>query len=128
VLIDDDGQRCAFLDEAGALVSPARMTRLLAALELENQPAGAVVIGASGGEPVDRPILERVVPAGQLYDAPATLEGTATMLQKHQGVLGGDDSGRYWFADPFPTSDAVLTLAKVLQALSRSDREFSKVA
>jgi len=128
VLIDDDGQRCAFLDETGQLFSPARMTRLLANLELENHPAGAVVIGSSGGEPVDRQSAERVVPAGQLYDAPATLEGIAAVLQKHQGVLGSDDSGRYWFADPFPTSDAVLTLAKVLQALSRSDREFSKVA
>ena len=48
-------------------------------------------------------------------------------MRAHQAVFGGGASGRFWFSESFPTCDAILALAKVLELLSQSDAPFSEV-
>jgi hypothetical protein len=40
-------------------------------------------------------------------------------MRDQQAVLAGDAAGYVWFDDPCPTMDAVITIARSLQALSR---------
>jgi phosphomannomutase len=106
VLIDDDGQRCAWYDEQGRPIASRRMAALLAGIELEQRTGiGLVDETAAGG----------------------TLAAVSLAMRSPGTVLGGGDFGRVWLADSYPICDAVLTLAKVLQSLSRSDAPFSSV-
>lgn len=105
LLIDDDGQRCAWFDELGNLIPPRRVTALLGEIELEQHPENILVDEAAAG----------------------STRGSISLAMRSQSALcGGGDSGRVWFADAYPICDAMLTLAKVLQALSRSDTPFSE--
>ncbi|MEX0702348.1 MAG: hypothetical protein WD069_09660 [Planctomycetales bacterium] len=124
LVIDDDGQRCGFLDETGELVPPRSIARLIAEVTLSESAGRRVAIEGDlpdslresiaqlGGEPIDagrtQSEMWRALAAGAVY--------------------GGGDAGRHWFNEPSPTSDAVLALARVLQALSRGDAPFSAVA
>ncbi len=48
-------------------------------------------------------------------------------MRRQQAVFGADGVGRYWFAESYPTCDALLTVVHLLQALSRSDSPLSRV-
>jgi phosphomannomutase len=125
VLIDDDGQRTAFLDERGRLVNAATITRLVARLLLAEHPGGIVAL-ERGAPPALAEQIERH--GGKVIDAGATFADMSRALRDGAAVLGGGTSGRLWFRENFPTSDAILTVARVLDVLSRSDAAFSAVA
>src|SRR5207302_1529712 len=48
-------------------------------------------------------------------------ENIVQAMNRQPAVFGADGTGRYWFAESYPTCDAVLTVVHLLQALSRSD-------
>ncbi|MEX2288597.1 MAG: hypothetical protein WD648_15980 [Planctomycetaceae bacterium] len=124
VLIDHDGSRCAFLDEEGALVSPATITTLIAELVLAEHPGSTIIVETSALDALRPAIEER---GGKCLDAGRTQAELATTMRAEQAVFGGCTSGQYWFGEAFPSSDAILTLARVLEALSRTDAPFSRV-
>ena len=125
VLIDDDGQRCGFVDERGELISSRDLTGLLAELMLDEHPAAAIVVESAAEDS----LRSRIEKAGGtcLASGPAPARMAQSMSDKN-AIFGGGDSGRFWFRESFATCDAVLTLAKVLDLLSRSDSSFSEVA
>lgn len=124
MLIDDDGQTCAVWDERGAMVPPRRLTLLLAETLLAESRQAHIVLEAPAFKELLRPIDRR---DGFCVEAGPGLWGISQMMRETNAVFAGGDSGRYWFREATPTCDAILTLAKLLQALSRSDTEFSEV-
>ena len=122
VLIDDDGCRCSFVDEEGALIAGEDVTRLIAELLLAEHPDGTIVLETSAGGGL-RAVIEES--GGKCIDGGCTAAAMSQAMRMPGAVLGGGNSGRYWFRESFSTCDAVLTLAKVLEALSRSDTRFS---
>ena len=124
LLIDDDGQTCVVWDERGELVPARQVTLLLAETVLAEARQSQIVVEGAAFKELLRPIDRR---DGFCAQAEPTLWGMAQGMREASAVFGGGDSGRYWFRETFPTCDAVLTLAKLLQALSRSDAELSNV-
>jgi len=124
VMIDDDGQCCAFFDERGRLVPALRISQLVAGLLLEEH-SGGVVVGESAACESLRSPVERA--GGELVDGGETLESASRAMADRKGVFGGGTSGRMWFGESYPACDAVLSIARVLGALSRSDAPFSEV-
>ncbi len=124
LLIDDDGQTCAAWDERGELVPARRLTLLLAETVLTEARHSHIVVEESAFKELLRPVDRR---DGFCATAAPTLWGMAQAMRASNAEFGGGDRGSYWFRETFPTCDAVLTLAKLLQALSRSDAEFSVV-
>lgn len=124
LLIDDDGQTCAVWDERGVPVSSRQLTLLLAETVLAEARNSHIVVEGPAFKDLLRPIDRR---DGFCAMADPTLWGMAQGLRETNALFGGGDTGRYWFRETFPTCDAVLTLAKLLQALSRSDAECSEV-
>jgi phosphomannomutase len=47
-------------------------------------------------------------------------------LRQDAAVCGGGASGRIWLRDTHPVTDAILTLAKLLQWLSQDDAPLSQ--
>jgi phosphomannomutase len=124
ILIDDDAQTCAFFDEAGRLVSPRALTLILSELILSEMPGSGVGIEESAAAQLEPRVTAL---GGRSVTTPASLSFVPQTLRRHEAQFAGGDSGRYWFREAFPTCDALLTLARVLQALSRSDADFSEV-
>ena len=124
ILIDDDGQTCALFDERGTLIRARAITRVLADFVLQESRGASIVVEESAAAAL-RPAIEAA--GGRSAACGARLSHMAQALRAREGQLGGGDSGRYWFREAFATCDAVLTIAKVLQALSRSDADFSEV-
>lgn len=107
ILIDDDAQACLVFDETGARVEFHRLLSLFAAYERQQGRQGNVAT-----------------------EAPA-LQGGASLAAMHAAmsapgvICGGGPSGRYWFIEPDPVCDAVLTLIRLLHILSESDAPLS---
>lgn len=124
VLIDEDGQRCAFFDEKGQLLSVAQTTRLIAEVRQHDCPNDPMVLEDFATNELETLLKRagmRVVRGG------ATLAQMSDSLRGHHGSFGGGASGRYWFRETFPTSDAIIAVAAILRTISQSNRELSRL-
>ncbi|MCH7990526.1 MAG: hypothetical protein IID46_15400, partial [Planctomycetes bacterium] len=122
--IDDDSQRIGFLDEDGELIAAAEMTSTLAEFLLSEHSERSIVVENTAWD-VLAPGFQSA--GGICVDGGTSQQSMSRTLQEHTAVFGGGDSSRYWFRESFPTCDAVLSLAKVLALLSRSDAPFSEM-
>lgn len=124
LIVDDDCEQCAFVTDRGELVSPADLARLLVLFELHEHRAARVVIDDTlFPQLADLPMLDRH--ACQRERSPAN-ELPAALMQLNAG-LGFSADHRVWFGGAYPACNAILTLARVLQALSLSDASMSDV-
>lgn len=124
LLVDDDGQTCVVWDERGEPVPARQLTLLLAETILAEARHSHIVLETEAAAELLRSIERR---DGLCALAEATPCSVSQAMRETNAVFGGGDSGRFWFRESIPTCDAVLTLAKLLQALSRSDAEMSAV-
>lgn len=125
LVIDDDGERCGVLDEAGRLLSQEQLVRLLCRRLLRDHPGGTVVVTtdlASHIEMTVNALAETLIVTG-----PDSADLARAVSAEH-AVLGAGSDQRCWFDEDYPACDAVLTLAAVLQAMSWSDAPLSEVA
>jgi phosphomannomutase len=125
ILIDDDGQRCGFVDERGRHVSPVAIARFIVPPLLANT-AGSTVLLEPGAFKEMRPLIEAL--GGRCQTSPETFEGTAVAMTDPSILYAGGDSGRHWFHDRLPTNDALRVLAQVLVVLSPANVPFSELA
>ncbi len=124
MLLDDDGQRCAFFDEQGQMLSVAQTTRLMAEVRHHDSPNEPIVL-----EEFSTTELESTLKRGGLrvVRGGATLAQMSDLLRGHRGIFGGGSSGRYWFREAFPTSDAIIALAVILKSLTRTNAALSQL-
>lgn len=125
LIIDHDGQQTAFVDERGQPVGPGVISRLILQRECCETPQVTVVLDA---------LTDAALQATARQGAARRVDGGnrqatvyAAMLE-HNAQLGCGGTHRIWLRDTFVTCDAVLTLARILSVLSRSDAAFSEVA
>jgi phosphomannomutase len=124
-LIDDDGQRCGFVDERGRHVSSAAIARLVVPLLLAEQPGSTVVLEPSAMLEL-RPLVEAM--GGRCQSCSDEFAAIAGAVRDFRAVYGGGDSGRHWFLEDYPNCDALLVLAHVLTALGRASQPSSQLA
>lgn len=124
ILIDDDGERCAFVTDTGQLVTIPNLTRLLVLLELHEHRAARLVADERLSSELSgwRQVVGSAI---QLEATPATQIPTA--LIDHNASLGITADNRVWFGGSYPACNAIMTLARILQALSLSDAPMSEV-
>ncbi len=124
LLIDDDGANVALFDEGGERLSPDDLLCLIAAPLLAEHPQGAVVVENSARDGVHSRLIEM---NARCWLGGWTQSDIWPTLRHDQAVLGGGATGRVWFADVVPATDAILTLAHVLQTLSLDDIPLSEL-
>jgi len=125
ILIDDDGQRCGFLDERGRHIPPAAIARLLVP-PLLGEFANATILLEEGAFNEMRPLVEAM--GGRCQVCPNTFAEIAGELRQTGALYAGGDSGRHWFVDAVPTCDALLVLGRVLVASSQTEVPISELA
>lgn len=122
MVLDDDGERCAFVTNAGELVSIGELSRLLTLFELHEHRSARVVLD-DRIDPQVSVSLTSINPACQVDVASvAELPGLLMTFNAHLGVTVDH---RVWFGGDYPACNAIQTLARVLQAMSLSDTPMS---
>jgi phosphomannomutase len=120
-LIDEAGSRLAVCDETGRIVPPSVVLRMLADVLRTDHPGRSVVCLEPGTE-------SDIAPAGTTTVAVGARSASLwRALRASDALIGGGTSGRYWFPDAVPACDAILALAGLLSALSRTDAPCSTV-
>jgi len=123
-LIDDDGANVAVLDELGNLLAPGDLLCLLGDVLLAEQVGGAVVIDNAA-----RDLLQpRIAAKDRRCWLGGWTQSDVWQAMRHEAAIcGGGATGRVWLRDAVPSCDAILTLALLLQVLSRDDAPLSQV-
>ncbi|MBC8115780.1 MAG: hypothetical protein H7062_15455 [Candidatus Saccharimonas sp.] len=118
LIVDDDGQRCAFVTERGGLISPGELARILIDFE-RHEHHSLKVVATEGLSRELSPWLKRLgIEAATSEESAASV---TTALAENEARLGLLNDGRIWFGETPPACDAIVTLARLLQALSLSD-------
>ena len=124
LVIDEDGQHVAFVTDSGRLVSSKEVARLLIEIaQRENHQARFVVASSLMGD-VTQWLSGRDATA---IDGGETAANLVRLLVESDAVLALSSDGRVWFRQNKIACDAILALAKILQALSLSDAPFTEV-
>ena len=124
LIVDDDGQRCAFVTERGRLVTSGELARVLIDFERREQRDLKVVVDRSLSDELTGWLTPRRI---EYMESESTAAAVVETLAKSDSRLGLLGDGRVWFRDTHATCDVILTLARILQALSLSDASFSEV-
>jgi len=122
--LDGDGDRCAFVDDEGRIVSANSVLAILAEDYLTDQKGAAIVYEVSCSMSVEEtirsnggnPILSRV---GHTYIS-------ENMVDK-RAVFGGELSGHFYFADLYGFDDALFASLKMAEVLSKRNERFSDI-
>ena len=120
LLIDDDGVRCIFTDERGQRIESVRLSAFLANVIRSEQPHSKIVVENPAAES-----FAQLTGMTELIGGGESLGRISLAMRKSGARFAGGNSDRYWFRESCPACDAILTLARVLQGLSRSDAPFS---
>jgi hypothetical protein len=110
-----DCRICRIVDERGfELTSEESSALLTLVLDETNTP-----VGSRAHSPL-KSVLQPKLEQSDLSEAELI-----RFQREHQLPLLADGQGRYWFLRENPQCDAILTIAKILQALSLSERPMS---
>jgi phosphomannomutase/phosphoglucomutase len=121
---DGDGDRAVFIDEKGQLI-PGDLTLLIFARDiLDKNKGGKVVYELSCSMAVEEyvtkmggiPIVERV---GHTF--------IMDKMIKEKGVLGGEKSSHFYFADVYYMDDGIYASMKLAEILSKTDEKLSEI-
>lgn len=124
LIIDDDGQQCVFVTERGKLVTTGELARILINFERHEHHRLKIVLT----EALTTELSAWLLPLGvEAVTSKKSAASVTTSLVENGARLGAMNDGRVWFGEAYPTCDAIVTLARVLKALSLSDATFGEV-
>jgi phosphomannomutase len=124
VWIDGDGEACRVQDEQGSEVRGDVLAALLAVNLCREAPGTTIVLDKASSSDIVQAIEQA---NGRVVLTAGSRQQMSRAMQESGALVGGDRSGRCWFAHPCPHADALRTLATLLVILSQSDRPLSAV-
>lgn len=125
LICHDDDSHVDVLDECGRPVSSDALATLLVTLILSEHPGNTIVISRDRGRHLDA-LVRRL--GGRPRRTPGISRAeTWQAMHDQRAVLGLACQGDLWFREATPTSDAVLVVARLLQALDRHEGPLSQL-
>lgn len=122
--VDGDGERCLVWDEQGSLVAGSQLLLLMARQLLIGDPGATVVLEEATPLALEHAISQA---GGCVIRSAPSREAMYSAVRDGGGLLGGGDSGRFWFSENIPMADALQVIALLLTRLSQSDHSLSEV-
>lgn len=119
---DGDADRCAAVDEKGAIIPCDQMTALLAGYLLKQSPKSPIVYDLRSTKAVEEevfrhggvPVRGRV---GHVY--------MKQLMAEHGAVFGGEVSGHFYFRRNYNTDSGAIAMATLLTVLASSKKKLS---
>ena len=124
LVINDDGARCRFLDESGVPISDAAVACLIAAIIQSDSEKIGISVQDEVRESVEQGVEEF---RSNVFSTPPFQRGLFESMLANDSTIGLGSATGVWFQETIPTCDAILTLARMLQSLSQSDKPLSKL-
>jgi phosphoglucosamine mutase len=128
IALDGDADRVIFLDESGEIVDPIRLLALLAKhiiqenkISKDNMKISTPVNSSSLIEDVLKPLGCEVLRT-EVGDIKVSLA-----LQEFGGFLGGETSGTYIWPDFHFGPDSIMTIAFVLQTITKTGKSLKEL-
>ena len=123
---DGDGDRCAIIDEKGAMLPLDAQLAIMMAHELGGSGSGAKkAISTVEASLTIREVVEKA--GGKLEITPVGSTYVADRLEQSGALFGGEPCGEYIYRDGVHVPDAVLAAAKFAEIFCR-EGTFSKLA
>lgn len=120
-LIDDDGERLYLVDEQGRLIQDELLLALMVMIALEQRRGGSVGVPVSAPSVIDQIAREHSAQVLRTKHEPRALMHLAAAHRDNM-VVAGDTRGGFIFPEFYPAQDAVVALARALQALAAGGR------
>ncbi len=128
IALDGDADRVIFLDENGEIVDPIRLLALLARYFIQENmipkdklKLATPINSSSLIEDVLKPLGCEVIRT-EVGDIKVSIA-----LQKHKGFLGGETSGTYIWPDYHFGPDSIVTIAIVLDMITKTGTSLKKL-
>ncbi|NIK62157.1 phosphomannomutase/phosphoglucomutase [Kribbella shirazensis] len=121
---DGDADRCFFVDEQGAAVSPSSVVSLIATRELDRHPGSAIVYNAITSKAVAEEVTEH---GGRPIRTRVGHSFIKQVMADNDAVFGGEHSGHYYFRDFWNADSGMLAALHVLEALGQADEPLSEL-
>ncbi len=122
--IDGDGETLQLVDERGRIVNAERLLLALVRRLAPVETSRGVVLEADASHAAGQQLILAGAPP---IESMSTRQSMFVTMQRTGAVLGGGPSGRLWFGGELPQTDALRTLAELLQLLSQGDPVLSEV-
>jgi phosphomannomutase len=122
---DGDADRCFFIDEAGAPVSPSAVTALVARRELAKHPGATIIHNLITSSAVPEIVLES---GGVPVRTRVGHSFIKAEMARTGAVFGGEHSAHYYFKEFWGADTGMLAAMHMLAALGEQDRPLSQVA
>jgi len=123
IAFDGDGDRCAFVDEAGLPVAGDMVTALLARRVLAKEK-GAVLYDLRSSRAVKEEIERAGGTAVEERVGHAFIKAT---MRARAGLLAGELSGHFYFRENYNAESAMLAVIRMLEIVTESGKPLSKL-
>jgi len=121
---DGDGDRAAFVDETGRIISNDLTTALIARETLDRCPGSTVIYDLRSSLVVPEEIARA---GGKALESRVGHSYIKALMREENAVFAGELSGHYYFRDNFFADNAEIALVKMLNLLSSRSEPVSKI-
>lgn len=122
---DGDGDRCALVDENGAIITCDLTTALLGQYYLEQEPGATIAYDLRSSKVVAEVIAER---GGRPVETRVGHSFIKATLKQEQAPFAGELSGHYYFRDFFGADSGLYAFILLANVLSRAPSASAAVA
>lgn len=124
VAFDGDGDRSAYVDEKGDIITSDMITALLAREILAKEPGAGILYDLRSSWVVKEEIEKG---GGVPYEDRVGHAYMKATMRKHGCALGGELSGHYYFRDNYYADSGEIALVKLLNVITAEKKPLSEI-
>ncbi len=124
VAFDGDGDRSAYVDQNGDIITSDMVTALIAREILGKEPGAGILYDLRSSWAVKEEIEKG---GGVPYEDRVGHAYMKATMRKHGCAFGGELSGHYYFRDNYYADSGIIALIKLLNVMSAEDKPLSEI-
>ncbi len=126
VVMDVDGSRAIYLDETGSIADYDQILAVFLMYEksIKNNRQSPIILSQSHSSIIPKICAEY---EQEYFDVDNTPGVISEKIKEHRAIFGASDTGKFYFAEYGPFSDANLTTLKLLEIMGETGMPLSKL-
>ncbi|NMC05848.1 MAG: hypothetical protein GYA24_11580 [Candidatus Lokiarchaeota archaeon] len=126
VVMDVDGSRAIFLDETGSIADYDQILAVLLLYEksIKNNRQSPIILSHSHSSIIPKICAEYEQQYFEVDNTPGVI---SEKIKEHRAIFGASDTGKFYFSEYGPFSDANLTTLKILEIMGETGMPLSKL-
>ncbi len=126
VVMDVDGSRAIFLDETGSIADFDQILAIFLLYEksIKNNRQSSIILSQSHSSIIPKICNEY---EQQFYEVDNTPGVISEKIKEHRAIFGASNTGKFYFSEYGPFSDANLTTLKLLEIMGETGMPLSKL-